>query len=225
MNSDMKNISLRNIILFLVIMLLTVRCNKNDVTDAGNSVTDIDGNVYKTVQIGSQVWMAENLRATRYDNGSAIITGLNSDEWALASVGAYAVHGSDKIYGNFYNWFAVKASNLCPAGWRIPSLVEWETLIAELGGKDLAGGLLKSTSLLWRSPNTGATNRSGFNALPAGWFYGVSTWNSGTECTFWTSTSQSDLSAYSIGLNNDFEYVINSYAFKTRGHSCRCIKY
>ena len=225
MNSDLKNISLRKKILFFAIMLLTVRCKKNDVPDAVNSVTDIEGNVYKTVQIGSQVWMAENLRVTRYNDGSAIITGLNNDEWALANVGAYAIHGSDKIYGNFYNWFAVKTSILCPAGWRIPSLVDWETLIAGLGGKDKAGGLLKSTSLLWRSPNTGATNSSGFNALPAGWFYGVSTWNSTTECTFWTSTVQSDQYAYSFGLNSDFEYVSNGYAVKTRGHSCRCIKY
>jgi clan AA aspartic protease (TIGR02281 family) len=142
---------------------------------------DADGHIYKTVQIGGQTWMAENLRTTRYQNGEQIFSDQSVD-WSVAYRGAYCTYGSKAsnapIHGLLYNWFAVNDSRgLCPMGWHIPTEQEWMLLIGYLGGDERAGGPLKSTSR-WMTPNFGATNSSGFNALPSGYrtnFVGMGT--------------------------------------------------
>lgn len=143
---------------------------------SATTVTDVDDNAYKTVTIGSQVWMAEDLRTTKYRNGDAIGTTSPatldiSSESAPKYQWAYAGDESNvATYGRLYSWYAVTDSrNVCPAGWHVPSDAEWTTLTDFLGGEVAAQGKLKEAGTIhWNSPNTGATNESGFTALPGG---------------------------------------------------------
>lgn len=167
---------------------------------AGNTVSDVDGNVYGTVRIGGQVWMAENLRTTRYRNGQPIDhPGVNRQAWATTRSGAYAWYNDDERvfkqpYGAVYNGFAVSNPNgLCPAGWHVPSQSEWE-MLREFAGQ-AAGGKLKSGRTApdphprWDSPNVSASNETGFSAVPSGQrgytglYQGL-----GVFAGFWTST-------------------------------------
>jgi len=138
------------------------------------SVTDIDGNVYQTVSIGTQVWMKENLKVTRYRNGD-IITPTNPATLDISGESApkyqWAYNGDEgnvAVYGRLYTWYAATdLRNVCPSGWHLPTDTEWTTLTTFLGGFKVAGGKLKETgSAHWQSPSTGATNQSGFTALP-----------------------------------------------------------
>ncbi len=143
-------------------------------------VIDIDGNKYNSVVIGAQEWMSENLKATSYSDRSPIIPNLTEGgDWGDLTTGATTIYNNDPsneaIYGRLYNWYAVTDSRqLCPEGWHIPANDEWDLLATTLGGADIAGGKMKATGTfqpgdgLWYSPNTGATNSSGFNGLPAG---------------------------------------------------------
>ncbi|MFM8513187.1 MAG: FISUMP domain-containing protein, partial [Bacteroidota bacterium] len=140
------------------------------------SVTDIDGNVYYTVQIGNQCWTQSNLKVSTYRNGDNIPTALSNFQWDSTTSGANAIYNNDPVndglYGKLYNWYAVDDSRgLCPTGWHVPSDGEWTTLTDFLGGISVPGGAMKSTSTLpmvggWNPPNTGATNTSGFTGLP-----------------------------------------------------------
>lgn len=135
---------------------------------------DTDNNNYPIVEIGPQIWMAENLKTTSYNDGSSIdYPGSDANSWDHNSSGAYAWYNNDiklkNIYGALYNWYAVNTGNLCPTGWHIPSTEEWTTLRDNLGGSSVAGLKLKETgNVHWiRSKNT-STNESGFSALPGG---------------------------------------------------------
>jgi uncharacterized protein (TIGR02145 family) len=149
-----------------------------DLVAAGliGTVTDYDGNVYKWVKIGDQIWMAENLKVTHWQGGKAIQTTPNPDddiEWWTEDQSrlqwAYnGVEDNADIYGRLYTYYAIEGDSVCPSGWHVPDSLEFDGLAKFLGGSDIAGGKLKSLSSLWNSPNTGATNESGFNALPAG---------------------------------------------------------
>jgi uncharacterized protein (TIGR02145 family) len=138
-----------------------------------NTVKDIDGNVYRTVTIGTQVWMAEDLKTTHYNDGTPIPYVTDHTEWANLKSGAYCWKWSDNndesdknIYGAFYNWYAT-AEKLCPVGWHVPTDKDWETLVDFCGGWEIAGGKLKEVGTEhWESPNIGATNEFGFTALP-----------------------------------------------------------
>jgi uncharacterized protein (TIGR02145 family) len=150
------------------------------------TILDVDGNIYSSVKIGTQLWMKENLRVSRYRNGDPIITGLSNSDWGSTLIGSYSYYGGDSsnntTYGKLYNWYSTQDSrNLCPIGWHIPSDEEWKTLesylgmpsseldnVNERGASQSVGGKLKSTSGLWNPPNTGATDQTGFNGLPGG---------------------------------------------------------
>jgi uncharacterized protein (TIGR02145 family) len=154
------------------------------------TVSDTDGNTYNTVQIGTQCWTKENLRVTKYNDGTVIpldnsggTAGNESGQtWGSRTTGARTIyeHSASNLttYGYLYNWYAAKGintsgstsyKNLCPAGWHVPSDGEWTALTTFLGGESIAGGKMKSTgTTLWASPNTGATNVSGFTGLPGG---------------------------------------------------------
>jgi uncharacterized protein (TIGR02145 family) len=137
------------------------------------SVSDIDGNTYATIQIGKQVWMAENLRTARYRNGDPIPNVTGDRKWKGLSSGAWCHFRNDQKYelpyGKLYNWYAVvDRRGICPRGWHVPSDAEWTILINHLGGENMAGGKLKSRTL-WDAPNTGATNGSGFTGHPGGY--------------------------------------------------------
>ena len=140
------------------------------------TLTDQDGNVYKTIVIGNQTWMAENLRTTKYRDGSPIPNVTEITAWGNLTTGAYCNYNNttsaDTIatYGRLYNWYAaIDSRNIAPTGWHVPNDAEWETLIYYLGGYSVVGGKMKETGTThWISPNTGATNESGFTALPSG---------------------------------------------------------
>ena len=142
---------------------------------ASGSVTDINGNVYPTVNIGSQTWMQKNLNVSKYKNGDIIPQVTNATQWAALTTGAWCWYNNDSAtyaatYGKLYNWYAVNdPRGLAPDGWHVPSDGEWTTLTDCLGGVDVAGGKMKEIGTShWQSPNTGATNSSQFNALPGG---------------------------------------------------------
>jgi len=137
-----------------------------------NTVTDIDGNIYPVIEIGNQCWTKENLKTTKYADGSVIPNVTDSLLWQELTYGAWANYensaGNDSVYGKLYNWYTVTdPRNICPAGWHVPSDAEWTTLTDFLGGESFAGGKMKTTTG-WQAPNTVATNESGFSGLPGG---------------------------------------------------------
>lgn len=201
-----------------------------------NFVTDIDGNKYGAVSIGSQCWMSENLQVTRYRDGATIpldqsggVAGNGAGQTWMLQMGARAVHGlSDanlSIYGYLYNWPAVAdPRGLCPSGWHVPTDTEWETMISTLGSD--AGGRMKSIgTTLWAAPNTGATNESGFSALPGGIrseqgsFGGLN-----QAANFWSSTQVTEYGAWSRVLTFTNATVSRNDHGKKSGVSVRCIK-
>lgn len=153
--------------------------NNNNNTPVSNTdtvakkLTDINGNVYKIVKIGTQWWMTENLKVTKYRNGDAI-PNVTDTSWASLTTGAFAYYYNNKnyaqTYGALYNWFAVvDKRGLAPTGWHVPTDAEYITLVKFLGDSAIAGAKAKETGLIhWQKPNEGATNESGFLGLPAG---------------------------------------------------------
>src|SRR4030065_901517 len=140
-------------------------------------VTDIEGDTYKTIVIGTQTWMAENLRTTKLNDGSPLPDVTDGTQWVRFTAPAYCWYGNNeaenkKTHGALYNWYAVGSGKLAPAGWHVPTREEWTTLINYLGGEEKAGGRMKEAGLThWNSPNAGATNASGFTALASGGRY------------------------------------------------------
>ncbi len=193
-----------------------------------------DGEIYKTIHLGTQLWMAENLRATLYNDESPIdYPGTNITEWEDNTTGAYAWYDHTQTeYGPLYNWHAVNTGKLCPTGWHIPSDEEWNVLANYLGGESIAGSKMKETGTdHWEAPNSDATNVSAFSALPAGWVYYVNGHFSylGERAIFWSSDE---------GINADhgisrhirsedpelIRYTSSNSSNKGNGFSCRCIK-
>jgi uncharacterized protein (TIGR02145 family) len=197
-----------------------------------STITDIDSNVYQTVTIGTQVWMAENLKTTRYSNGDLIHNITCTSEWDNLKSGACCDYkntpGNSIIYGKLYNWYAVNDSrNIAPIGWHVPSATEWTTLIAWLGGESVAGGKLKETSTNhWNSPNACATNESGFTALPGGSRYFSGQFLQMGMVGFWWSSSKSSTGyAYSLNLSSDSNSLgYYNFLLMSGGLSVRCVK-
>lgn len=198
---------------------------------AGAGVTDIDGNSYETVIIGTQEWMAENLRVTKYKNGDPIPNITDNTQWGNLTSGAWSHYNNDSqyenLYGKLYNWHVMGYDGelVCPSGWHVPSGDDWFDLFYPLGGTAIAGGKMKSIGTqYWNSPNTDATNESGFSALPAGYRdgWGGSFSGMGNEATFWESNAGStgyyhSVITYHGGVNNGV-YLLR------QGRSIRCIK-
>jgi len=204
----------------------------NQVSKCGDcpaTVTDVDGNVYNTVSIGTQCWMKENLKTTRYRDSSAIPTGLSDSVWRKTTTGAYAIYDNDPanntLYGKLYNWYAVADSrNLCPTGWHVPSDAEWTSLVNFLGGETEAGGKMKATTG-WAPPNTDATNSSGFSGLPGGFRGDDGSFNFiGVNGDWWSSSQFSSIDASFCTLN----FFVGSSDWDTYqkilGGSVRCIR-
>ncbi len=196
----------------------------------GSGVSDIDGNTYTSIIINGQEWMQQNLAVTKYRNGDPIPTGLSDATWEGTASGAYAIYNNDApnnaIYGKLYNWFAVNDSRgVCPTGWHVPSDAEWTTLAINLGGSSVAGGKMKATTG-WNSPNTGATNESGFTALPGGnRYYSGSYGNIDIYCYLWSSTQLDDVVAWSRGLNYNYTDLDRNYGGRKQdGFSVRCVR-
>jgi uncharacterized protein (TIGR02145 family) len=195
------------------------------------TVKDIDGNVYKTVKIGNQIWMAENLKTTKYNNGIAIPFVIDVDAWKALKTPAFCWYNNDVInknkYGALYNWYTINTKKLCPLGWHIPSDAEWTTLTTVLGGEDVAGGKLKEAGTLhWKSPNTGATNETGFTALPSGNRHFMGTFDDGGSICYWWSSTLTPVSfAYIRDLYYNYSDLDrDDNGFKESGFSVRCLK-
>ena len=200
------------------------------------TIMDFDGNVYNTVQIGSQCWTQENLKVEHYRNVDAIPTGLSDTAWQTTTSGAFAVYNNvaanKATYGLLYNWYAVAdARGLCPTGWHVPTDAEWTQLTDHLGGTSVAGGQMKTTGTLgagtglWQAPNTAATNSSGFSGLPGGArSIGGFFTNQGSYGDWWSSSEDSASFAwprrllYVSGVANRFNN------FKRNGFSVRCLR-
>jgi uncharacterized protein (TIGR02145 family) len=200
------------------------------------NVTDIDGNKYATIQIGTQTWMAENLKTTRYNDGTSIPTGLSDQAWSATLGGAYAIYNNNEAnnttYGKLYNWYAVNTGKLCPQGWHIPTDEEWSQLSTYLGSN--TGIKMKSTGNstdgtgLWKkltSSNREGTNESGFTGLPGGRRYDNGTFHNIVSYGYWwSSTEDSPSYAGSRNLNYSNSSVYGYYGNKRDGFSCRCLR-
>jgi uncharacterized protein (TIGR02145 family) len=202
-------------------------------------LTDIDGNVYNIVTIGTQVWMTPNLRTTKYSDGTPIPNITDNTTWGL-STGAYCDYSNTPAnsitYGRLYNWYAVDnnaatkvasngGKNVCPTSWHVPSDDEWTTLITYLGGES-AGGKLKETGAFhWYTPNTGATNETGFTALPGGLRDDTGVYNEiGLYGNWWSSTDRSVTYAWMRYIYNTSASVNMNGDPKRYGFSVRCVR-
>ena len=204
----------------------------SETTAGGNGGTaiDIDGNIYHTVTIGKQVWMVENLKVTKYNNGTAIPLVTDDTAWGNLTTGGYCWYNNNDVaykntYGALYNWYAVNTGKLAPAGWHVPTSYEWNTLTTYLGGMSVAGGKLKETGTThWQSPNTGATNESGFTALPGGRLNGSGGYCHIGMCSNWWSSTELEESADFWGNYYEDSSMSPALYNKHFGFSVRCIK-
>lgn len=193
-------------------------------------VTDIEGNTYATIWIGTQVWMAENLRTATYANGNPIPNVTDDTTWTQLNSGAWSHYANnptnDSVYGKLYNWYAVADSvNICPTGWHVPTDTEWRDLSEHLGGADVAGVKMKTTSL-WNAPNRGANNNAGFSGLPGGVrsseggnFALLGQWG-----LWWSASEKSVDYAWLYYLRNVNEEVRWNGYDKRYGFSVRCVR-
>ncbi len=201
------------------------------------TVTDGDNNVYGTITIGTQTWMASNLKTTKYNDGTPITYVTDQSTWYASIAGAWCDYentsSNSTTYGKLYNWYAVdnneatKAAsnggkNICPVGWHVPTDAEWTTLTDYLGGLSVAGDKLKETGTTHWISNTAATNSSGFTALPGGSRFYDGMWKNtlGTSGRWWCSGT----SAYFRQITSTSSNVATSTGTKSFGHSVRCVK-
>ncbi|NQU67514.1 MAG: fibrobacter succinogenes major paralogous domain-containing protein [Candidatus Marinimicrobia bacterium] len=205
--------------------------------ESADTVTDIDGNVYTSVNICDQEWMVENLATSHYNNGDPI-PNITDYTWVNLTTGAYGDYNNDpansSTYGRLYNWFTLNDSRgIAPAGWHVPSDTEWQELVDCYGGSISAGGPLKDTGTVeggdgyWYAPNGGATNLSGFTGLPGGkrLNYNGLDYDLGNLGYFWTSTLNASTTAWHREL---YYYHTEVYHYGNTplqtGLSIRCIK-
>ncbi len=205
-------------------LLVSVSCTEKD-------LTDIDGNRYRTVKIGSQTWMSENLRVTHFRNGDSIPLVDDNAVWENATAGAACRYdnsdGLANTYGLLYNWFAVSdPRQIAPGGWHVPTDQEWQVLIDYLGGDSLAGGKLKEGGAAhWLAPNTGATNESGFTARPAGDRSGTGHYFDINDLAYFLSTTVDSAERVFVrGLSFDSGAIRRYRSDKVDGLSVRCVK-
>jgi uncharacterized protein (TIGR02145 family) len=190
-------------------------------------VTDIEGNVYKTIQIGTQTWMAENLKTTKYRNGDPIPHLTDNSALNILNPGAYFWYNNDitnrATYGALYNWYAATdGRNIAPAGWHVPTDGEVLTLMNYLGGGAVAGGKLKESGTThWASPNIGATNESGFTALPGGARSGTSFYSINGSAYLWSSSQP--IVWYWYMYSGDWN-LYRDNGSESDGYSVRCVK-
>lgn len=204
----------------------------NFVVQNSGTLTDIDGNVYRYLEMCDGVkWMAENLNVSHYRNGDEIPHVQDPEEWATLKTGAWSYYLNDgaygQVYGKLYNWYAVNdPRGLAPEGWRVSSKNNWINLADCLGGPSLAGGSLKEIGTFhWMSPNVGAVNSSGFSALPAGGRSAKGEFSMVENLgAFWTLDTYDELQAWIRHLSYSNTYLVDFYNDKRNGFSVRCVK-
>ena len=205
-----------------------------------NKISDVEGNTYKTVKIGTQLWMAENLKTSKYSDGSNIPNITDNIQWKRDTTGAWSYYNNDAAYntkyGKLYNWYAVSKStngnkNLCPNGWHVPTDEEWTVLTDYLGGDSLAGGKMKEVGTTnWTSPNKEADNVSLFTGLPGGArmdggkYYHINNFGA-----WWSSTEYGDFNTNNLAWARYLSYLYIRTGgdvddSKYIGYSIRCVK-
>jgi uncharacterized protein (TIGR02145 family) len=248
----MKKVSLILSAVLMTAIMMVVSCNKkegctnpqasnydaNAEKDDGSCIlpeptdvmlTDQDGNTYATIVIGTQEWMAENLRTTTYANGDPIPNVTDNAQWQNLTTGAWSHYNNDSQYenpyGKLYNWYAVAdPRNICPTGWHVPSDPELTVLSDYLGGESIAGSKMKSTGTqYWLSPNEEATNESGFSGLPGGLRAGIFE-EVGLQGRWWSSTQLGANSAFFRELSYGSGYAFRNDYGKKVGLSVRCLR-
>lgn len=250
-----QNISILSSLLIAVFLVFAGSCKKdksepdNDTNEKTitpltyGTLTDQDGNTYKTVTIGTQIWMAENLRTTKYNDSIPIPNVADGDQWEKLSTGAYCTYDNTEsietiaTYGRLYNWYAVNTGKLAPKGWHVPSDADWKKLEMYLGisqeqadktgwrGTD-EGGKLKEIGIKhWESPNLMASNSSGFSALPGGYRGGDhgSFNHFGIFGNWWSVTEINAGDAWFRGLVSDYGTIYRDGSPKDSGFSVRCV--
>lgn len=254
---------MKKVFRFTLLILLTVAavsCKKDKESEDSNptknnpylnpnltygSVTDIDGNKYATIQIGNQVWMAENLKTTKYNDGTTIPNVTDNTAWTALTTSAWCYYNNDSkhnnIYGKLYNAYAVESDKLCPKGWHVPTKEEWNELRGSVGGESgkklkSAGTIEAGTGLWYSYTNYEGTNSSGFTAVPGGFRAGgfdefkgdgISK-NLGFDGVWWSSSSSElygTISRYVIrAWYDDYATGVDESGFNRDGFSCRCVK-
>jgi uncharacterized protein (TIGR02145 family) len=193
-------------------------------------IADIDGNIYNTVSIYDKLWIVENLKTTRYNDGTTIPLVTDNAAWSTLATSGYCYYNNDitykSTYGGLYNWFAVSTGKLCPIDWYIPSDAEWTAFTDFMAGEIIAGGRLKEIGTAhWLTPNTGATNDNGFTALPGGSRDNIGNFNNIVQDGNWWSSSEYDAnSSWYRNMNYNVSSIDRNYYSKAKGLSVRCIK-
>jgi OOP family OmpA-OmpF porin len=215
------------------------------IQEGKTQLLDVDGTNYKTVLIGTQIWMAENLQTTKYNDGTSIPLYTDSTKWSYIETPGYCWYRNDektyKLYGPLYNWYAVNTGKLCPTGWHVPTEADWSELSSYLNDSGDAGGKLKEKGTThWKAPNTGATNETGFTALPGGGcedsgeFHSMFIEPVGIAGSWWSSTesntktippsNEPETNANNRAMKNSDDGLYGGTYPKGYGMSVRCIK-
>ena len=216
-----------------VILSLVLFISMASTVIQAQTVTDIDGNVYKTVTIFREVWMMENLKTTRYNDSTRIPLVIDNEAWGEATP-AYCwydnfEYANKNTYGALYNWYAINTNKLCPTGWHVSTKKEWKILLYHLGNYEAGWQLKERGTTHWRAPNKGVTNSSGFTALPGGYrkrsgaFIGI-----GSFGNWWATPRNSIAIPWYQNWNyrfGSFSMVVSANRHKKRvGLSVRSIK-
>jgi len=225
------------LIIGLLLLPLVVNCAKNSTgADSNtildtNTITDADGNVYTTVCIGTQIWTGENLRTTRYNDGTSIPLAADSSLWRFRTTPAYCWYDNEtslnprNSYGGLYNWFAVKTGKLAPSGWHVSTNADWDTLIAFLGGDSVAGGKLKEYGYYhwysWNNENVWASDEYGFTALPGGCRDSWGKFYNRSSRGYWWAASMNDTEyCYAIDCSSGAVYRGKSSSIADDDEAC-----
>jgi uncharacterized protein (TIGR02145 family) len=226
----MKNGNFFCVLIIAFLTIIALSCSKDSVIPAG-PVKDIEGKIYNTVKIGNQLWMAENLKTSKYNDGTDIPLIANESNWSNLTTPGFCWYNNDAIsnketYGGLYNGYSVSTGKLCPAGWHVPYTSDWQQLRDLLGDTLQGGGKLKEAGTLhWLPPNKGADNKTGFTALPAGIRYFEGSFASLLYFTgFWSATETGSADQWYISLYYGDTSFIMDHRNKKHGFSVRCIK-
>ncbi|MGD0756202.1 MAG: fibrobacter succinogenes major paralogous domain-containing protein [Bacteroidales bacterium] len=197
------------------------------------TIRDIDGNFYKTITIGTQTWLAENLKTTRFNDGVSIPLASSDKSWGYKITPTFCWYNNDETkyknkYGALYNWYTVKTGKLCPIGWHVPSDNEWTILTEYLGVKSAGGKLKEVGSTHWFLPNEDSNNETGFTALPGG--------SRNMDCSFdflgrfgyWWSSTDTNSNFRNYATYRCLSYYVGTITggedYKGNGFSVRCLK-
>jgi uncharacterized protein (TIGR02145 family) len=221
----------------LIALVLNLSCgddtsssNEIDQNETG-TITDVDGNIYQTIKIGNQWWMAENLKVTHYSNGEMIPNVTDSIDWINLTTGAWSCYNNDttnfETYGCLYNWYAVSDTrDIAPIGWHVPTDDEWNTLLSYLGEYTWGNKMKVADTTYWAGPNAGATNESGFSALPGGMRHeGGYKWLR-YSAYFGSASPSNNHGIFYVELDYNSTGGTSGYYYQNEsfGYSIRCVK-